>query len=156
MNVYKLRVTLSETCLLKAARSYMVVNRLEEMGNIIKTEPPVEALENEEFDMEFSVYVGSSLPPEDIRQAARGDGADQVIDAVRLRAVDRPHLYRGDGGDPRGYGQPHHVVQMPLAQDVGGRYVVRAEADPARQGRIDLGDGPYVLGQEVRHGGFPD
>ena len=70
MNVYKLRVTLSETCLLKAARSYMVVNRLEEMGDIIKTEPPVEALENEEFDMEFSVYVGSSLPPEDIRQAA--------------------------------------------------------------------------------------
>ena len=48
----------------------MVVNRLEEMGDIIKTEPPVEALENEEFDMEFSVYVGSSLPPEDIRQAA--------------------------------------------------------------------------------------
>ena len=70
MNVYKLRVTLSETCLLKAARSYMVVNRLEEMGDIIKTDPPVEALENEEFDMEFSVYIGSSLPPEDIRQAA--------------------------------------------------------------------------------------
>ena len=70
MNVYKLRVTLSETCLLKAARSYMVVNRLEEMGDIIKTDPPVEALENEEFDMEFSVYIGSSLPAEDIRQAA--------------------------------------------------------------------------------------
>ena len=70
MSVYKLRVTLSETCLLKAARSYMVVNRLEEMGDIIKTDPPVEALENEEFDMEFSVYIGSSLPPEDIRQAA--------------------------------------------------------------------------------------
>ncbi len=70
MSVYKLRVTLSETCLLKAARSYMVVNRLEEMGDIIKTDPPVEALENEEFDMEFSVYIGSSLPPEDVRQAA--------------------------------------------------------------------------------------
>jgi len=70
MSVYKLRVTLSETCLLKAARSYMVVNRLEEMGDIIKTDPPVEALENEEFELEFSVYIGSSLPAEDIRQAA--------------------------------------------------------------------------------------
>ena len=89
MSVYKFRVTLSETCLLKAARSYMVVNRLEEMGDIIKTEPSVEALENEEFELEFSVYIGSSLPAEDIRQAALkiSDVASVELSEVKAAAA---------------------------------------------------------------------
>ena len=90
MSVYKLRVTLSETCLLKAARSYMVVNRLEEMGDIIKTDPPVEALENEEFDMEFSVYIGSSLPAEDIRQAALKISDVASVELSEMKAAAQP------------------------------------------------------------------
>lgn len=90
MSVYKLRVTLSETCLLKAARSYMVVNRLEEMGDIIKTDPPVEALENEEFDMEFSVYIGSSLPAEDIHQAALKISDVASVELSEMKAAAQP------------------------------------------------------------------
>ena len=92
MNVYGLHITLSETCLLKAARSYMVVNRLEEMGDIIKTEPSVEALENEEFDMSFSVYIGSSASPEDLRQAALkiSDVASVELQEVKSSAKAAP------------------------------------------------------------------
>ena len=47
MTAFSVRVTLKENCLLKAARAYMAVNRLEELGNLFKTEPSVEGLENE-------------------------------------------------------------------------------------------------------------
>jgi two-component system chemotaxis sensor kinase CheA len=66
MNVYEVRVVLSPSCLLKAARAYMVVSRLEELGDLIKTIPPVEALENEQFSQEFTVYVSTGSGSEQI------------------------------------------------------------------------------------------
>ena len=68
-SVYRLQVFLSETCLLKAARAYMVVNRLEEMGDVIKTEPSVEALENEDFALDFVVYIVSDREADEIKNA---------------------------------------------------------------------------------------
>ncbi|MDR1049262.1 MAG: chemotaxis protein CheA [Synergistaceae bacterium] len=65
--VFEVHVTLSESCLLKAARAYMVVNRLEEMGDIIKTDPSVEALENEDFALDFAVYIASQKTGEELK-----------------------------------------------------------------------------------------
>jgi len=67
--VYRLHVFLSESCLLKAARAYMVVNRLEEMGDVIKTEPSVEALENEDFALDFVIYIVSDREAHEIKNA---------------------------------------------------------------------------------------
>lgn len=69
MTVFKVSVTLSDNCLLKAARAYMVVNRLEEMGDVLKTEPSVEALENEDFAQSFTVYLVSQYQNDEIRDA---------------------------------------------------------------------------------------
>ena len=40
-------IQLAETCLLKSARSYMVMNALDELGDVIKSVPPTEDLEQE-------------------------------------------------------------------------------------------------------------
>ncbi|NLL37784.1 MAG: chemotaxis protein CheA [Fretibacterium sp.] len=69
LTVYSVHVTLNESCLLKAARAYMVISRLEEMGDLIKTDPSVEALENEEFGLDFTVYLGSRQSSEEIKNA---------------------------------------------------------------------------------------
>ena len=45
---------------------------------------------------------------------------------------------------------------MPLGEDVGGGDVVGAEAHPAGEGRVHLGDGPDVLRQEMGDAGLPD
>jgi len=66
-SVYRIQVFLSESCLLKAARVYMVVNRLEEMGDIIKTEPSIEALENEDFALDFVIYIVSEHEADEIK-----------------------------------------------------------------------------------------
>jgi two-component system chemotaxis sensor kinase CheA len=67
--VYRIQVFLSESCLLKAARAYMVVNRLEEMGDVIKTEPSVDALENEDFALDFMIYLASEHAGENVKNS---------------------------------------------------------------------------------------
>ena len=52
-----LTVTLAETCLLKSARSYMVMNALDEIGTVIRAIPPAEDLEQEKFELSFEVIL---------------------------------------------------------------------------------------------------
>lgn len=52
-----IQVTLSETCLLKSARSYMVMNALDELGDVIKSVPPAEDLEQEKFEHSFDILM---------------------------------------------------------------------------------------------------
>ena len=54
---YTVHVEIADSCLLKSARSYMVMNALDELGDIIKSVPPAEDLEQEKFDHSFDVAV---------------------------------------------------------------------------------------------------
>ena len=57
MHVYKLEVHVDENCILKAARAFLVFKALEELGEIIKSEPSVQDIEDERFELEFSLYI---------------------------------------------------------------------------------------------------
>lgn len=57
LRVYHITVTLTDTCLLKSARSYMVMNALDELGDVIKSVPPAEDLEQEKFDHSFELII---------------------------------------------------------------------------------------------------
>ena len=48
-------VTLAESCLLKSARAYMVMNALDEVGEVVKSIPPTDDLEHEKFEHSFDV-----------------------------------------------------------------------------------------------------
>lgn len=65
-NNYQIEVALREDCLLKAARVYMVFEILEQAGDVIKSSPSVEALENEEFETTFHVLLVTEDAAEDI------------------------------------------------------------------------------------------
>ena len=56
-----LTVSLAETCLLKSARSYMVMNALDEIGTVIKSIPPAEDLEQEKFERSFEVILVTAV-----------------------------------------------------------------------------------------------
>lgn len=64
-----LTVSLAETCLLKSARSYMVMNALDEIGTVIKSIPPAEDLEQEKFERSFEVILVSAAEESAIRDA---------------------------------------------------------------------------------------
>ncbi|WP_226643883.1 chemotaxis protein CheA [Mesobacillus subterraneus] len=65
--VYEIEIALREDCLLKAARVYMVFEVLEKIGEVIKANPSVDQLEEEQFDQEFSITIVSKENPEDIK-----------------------------------------------------------------------------------------
>ena len=57
-NAFSIAVRIVENCLLKGARAYLVVNKLEQEGDIIQTTPGVEDLEDGNFDRVFKlVYI---------------------------------------------------------------------------------------------------
>ena len=56
-NALEVTVSLRSDCLLKAARVFMVFEILEKAGEIIKSKPNVEYLENEEFDETFKIVL---------------------------------------------------------------------------------------------------
>lgn len=56
-NALEITVQLREDCVLKAARVFMVFGILEKVGEIVKSEPKVEQLENEEFGETFTVAL---------------------------------------------------------------------------------------------------
>ena len=56
-NALEVTVRLREDCVLKAARVFMVFGILEKVGEIVKSEPKVEQLENEEFGELFSMAL---------------------------------------------------------------------------------------------------
>ncbi|MBP5532521.1 MAG: chemotaxis protein CheA [Lachnospiraceae bacterium] len=65
---YEVHVDLQESCLLKAARAYLVFKAVEEFGEIIKSVPDAQMIEDEKFDFSFVVVVLSNGDPENIRK----------------------------------------------------------------------------------------
>lgn len=66
--IYEVSVFIRPDCLLKAARVYMVFDVLEKIGDIIKSEPNVEQLEEEQFENEFVVTIVTHDSVEDIEK----------------------------------------------------------------------------------------
>lgn len=61
-------VKISPKCIMKSARSFMVFKNLEDIGEIIKTVPPVQDIEEEKFDTSFDVVMVSKEPVEEVRR----------------------------------------------------------------------------------------
>ena len=57
MNAYKITVTLNAGCVLKAARAFIIFRTLETECDIIKSDPKVEDIEDEKFDLTFTIAV---------------------------------------------------------------------------------------------------
>lgn len=65
---YQINIRLDEGCLLKAARVYMVFEVLEKMGEVIKSQPTVQELEEENFENDFTVLLVSKEDRNTIEQ----------------------------------------------------------------------------------------
>jgi len=70
-NFYGLTVYVQESCLLKAARAFLVFQALEEHGEIISSVPSTQDIEDEKFELDFSVIVVSADPLDKIIAAAK-------------------------------------------------------------------------------------
>ncbi len=68
-NAYGLTVTVQETCLLKAARAFLVFKAVEELGEIIVSSPSAQDIEDEKFDLDFSLIIVTDADLDKVKAA---------------------------------------------------------------------------------------
>ena len=79
MNVIGLTVYVQESCILKAARAFLVYKTLEDMGEIIVSNPSAQDIEDEKFDYDFSMIVVSESGAEKAIEAAKSVSEIQEV-----------------------------------------------------------------------------
>lgn len=67
-NVFGVTVYIDEGCILKAARAFLVFKGLESVGEVIKSVPVVQDIEDERFDFDFSMLVISDKSLEEVKK----------------------------------------------------------------------------------------
>ncbi|WP_433595984.1 chemotaxis protein CheW [Lysinibacillus xylanilyticus] len=111
-NAFEISVKLREDCLLKAARVFMVFEILEKDGDVIKSYPSVEKLEDEQFDQQFSVALVTKESAEDMqKKIMKVSEVEEVIVAT--------------------IEQKQHSEKEPAIQEVAATATVEVEAQPA-------------------------
>ncbi|UYP09102.1 chemotaxis protein CheA [Priestia megaterium] len=83
-NTFEITVQLERTCLLKAARAYMVFDVLEQAGDVIKSAPTVQDIEQEKFESSFIVILVTTESQEKL-QASIMEVSE--VESVKIVAV---------------------------------------------------------------------
>lgn len=86
---YEISIKLREDCLLKAARVYMVFELLEKMGDVIKSSPSVEKLEDEDFDEQFYVAFVTTETQADVQKKLMkvSEVTEVIVNTVSLEQL---------------------------------------------------------------------
>lgn len=70
--VYGITVRVHESCILKAARAFLVFKAVEELGEIIVSSPSAQDIEDEKFELDFSLIVIAGCTLDKLLDAVRG------------------------------------------------------------------------------------
>lgn len=71
-NVIEVKIKISENTLLKSARAFLIVKDLEDHGEILKSKPSTEEIENEDFDLDLSFILVTHNTLEEITNIVHG------------------------------------------------------------------------------------
>lgn len=82
MQVFQLKIGIREGTLLKSVRAYMVMKALDELGDVIKTDPFVEELEKDNFGQEFSVVVVTEHTADKVQETLLSIAEIETVDVV--------------------------------------------------------------------------
>lgn len=82
--LYEILVTLAEGCLLKSARAFVVFKTLEKFGEIIKTHPEVSDIEDEKFDLDFTLYIISKNTKDEIAISIKSISEIKDVEIIEL------------------------------------------------------------------------
>lgn len=153
MTVRRLHVTLEENCMLRAARAYMVVQEVESIGELIKSEPSTEDLEREAFEHEFTIWLASEKDDADIVAAVTSvsEVATCVVSAIEAPPADAPAAEAPAEPAPAAEA-PAPVAEEAPAPEAPRSEAPKAEAKPAAAPAGDGGAKKAKAAQTVRVG----
>ncbi len=80
MHAFIIKVSVDPNCILKAARAFLVFKGLEGHGDIIKSDPTVQDIEDEKFDLEFTIVIVTEETMDNIIAIVKN--VSEIADAV--------------------------------------------------------------------------
>lgn len=85
-HLYGITVYLQEDCILKSARAFLVFKSVENKGELIKSVPTTEQIEDEEFDLDFSWILATTESKEKIHKLISNvsEIGDVIIDDYKV------------------------------------------------------------------------
>ncbi len=116
--VYGIKVSVDPSCVLKAARAFLVVKAIEEKGDLIVSNPNSQDLEDEKFDLDFTLVVISEDTLENLVAAA--EAVSEIEKAVGAE-IDVEKLKTSDG----------EAEEAPAAQTTAPAVAEAPKAAPA-------------------------
>ena len=94
-HVYGLTVYVQESCILKAARAFLVFKAIEELGEIVVSDPSSQDIEDEKFEFDFSLYVVSDKSLDQVIAAAKGVSEIENVTGAEIQADELGHIDSG-------------------------------------------------------------
>lgn len=67
-HVFGVTVYVQQSCILKAARAFLVFKGIEGIGEVIKSDPSTQDIEDEKFEFDFSMFVVTDKSGEDLKK----------------------------------------------------------------------------------------
>ena len=83
-NPYNINIELDEGTLLKSARVFIIMQKLEEYGEILKSNPVLEDLENENFDLDINFVYLTQKSSEEIENAIKSISEISLVSVTEI------------------------------------------------------------------------
>jgi len=88
LNTYMVRITLDSKCMLKSARSYIIINTLERLAEIIHSNPSIEDIEDEKFDNKFELVLVTKSDKKVLEKELSEISEIEAIEIIDLKTND--------------------------------------------------------------------
>ena len=123
-NVYGLTVKVQESCILKASRAFLVFKAVEETSEIIVSDPSSQDIEDEKFELTFSLIIVSEAAMDEVVSAASAVSEIENVSGSVLKLEDVSGT-----GEPE---EPSGAAEVPVAAPVETAAAVPVET-PAEE-----------------------
>lgn len=146
--VYGINVEVQESCILKAARAFLVFKAVEEKGEIIVSEPSAQDVEDEKFDKDFTLIVLSDAGLDEIIKAAENVSEISNVVGAPLVLEDTRNYHPIEEVKEEEPVQESTVENAPAA--VKAEEKPKAAAPAAKAGEKKQNSGKPVVNRTVR------
>ncbi len=144
MHVCNIHVYVDPNCILKAARAFLVFKNLEGHGDVIKSMPSVQDIEDEKFDFDFSIVFVTEEEASRILDIIKN--VSEIKDAV-LTEIKEP-LKTEDDNAPAEASKEEHKNEAPAQDSAEKKPAPSAAKKPAQAASAKPGVKP--VGRSVR------
>lgn len=136
LNVYGVHVQVDPGCILKAARAFLVFKSVEEIGEIIKSIPSAQDIEDEKFDLDFDIFVITAESLE--KTLAVIKNVSEIKDATGEKITIKPAKAVEEKNETEHVADNKPAVAQPSKPAAQGNGQVKSKPVVNRSVRVDI------------------